>query len=188
VLGLKVVQMLGQLPVHVIRQHAHAREQRAQDRQLLLQQLHLLLQPVIFARQYLHPLLRLAAAHFRLLSRLAHRHVVALAAAAILVRGLVAAGLLLGEILWLLREGLEGGKGAAHAVGEGGGRAGHLLLLLWVVGGEVVGRGVVGGGGDDPRGRSRRGGRGRAWRLVRMSFQTPALAAPVSPEDRGYDS
>jgi len=152
-LRLKVVQMLGQLTVHMVREHAHAREQGAQHGQLLLQQLHLLLQPVVFARQNFDALLCFAATHLGFFARFAHSHVVTFAAPAVFVRGLVAARLLLGQILWLLGKGLERGQRTAHAVGQGGGRAAPLVVVRGVVG-------EVGGGGDNTGGGV--GGVGRA--------------------------
>ena len=137
-LRLEVVQVLGQLAVDVVGQDAHRGEEGAQDGELLLQQLHLLLQPLVLPRQDLDPVLRLAGPHLRLLARLAHRDVVPLPAAAVLVRTLLVGILVLlagaEGVLWLLGEGLERGQRAAEAEGEHGG-GGHLL------------GGVVGGAG-----------------------------------------
>ena len=137
-LRLEVVQVLGQLAVDVVGQDAHRGEEGAQDGELLLQQLHLLLQPLVLPRQDLDSVLGLAGPHLRLLARLAHRDVVPLPAAAVLVRTLLVGILVLlagaEGVLWLLGEGLERGQRAAEAEGEHGG-GGHLL------------GGVVGGAG-----------------------------------------
>jgi len=81
--------MLGELAVHVVGQDTDAAEEAAQHAKLLLQQLHLLRHPVVLAGQDLDPLLGVAGSNLCLLSRLADGHVVALAAAPVLVRRLV---------------------------------------------------------------------------------------------------
>ena len=158
VLLLEVVHVLGQLSVDVLGQDADVGEERPQHRQLLLQQLHLLLQPLVLPRQDLDPLLRLPRPCLGLLSALPHGHVVPLPAAPVLVR--VPVHLLLAHrspvvTPWLQvfrrrGEALEGGQGGRGDVAPRGGgspircdghprrRAAHRAVR--------VGRGVVVGG------------------------------------------
>ncbi len=78
VLRLEAVHVLAELPVNVFGEDAHVAEERAQHGKLLLQQLHLLLHPLVLPGQDLDPLLRLPGAELGHLARLPHRHVVPL--------------------------------------------------------------------------------------------------------------
>ncbi len=62
VLGLEAVHVLAQLPVDVLGQDPDVGEEGPQHRQLLLEQLHLLLQPLVLPGQDLDALLGLAGA------------------------------------------------------------------------------------------------------------------------------
>ena len=107
-LRLEVVKMLGELPVDVLREDAHRREEGAEDGQLFLQQLDLLLQPLVLSGEDLHAVLRLPRSHLRFLPRFPHGHIIPLPSSPVVVPSFIAAVLFLWivEVLWGAGKGL----------------------------------------------------------------------------------
>ena len=107
-LRLEVVQMLGQLPVDVLWQDAHRREEGTEDRQLLLQQLDLLLQPLVLSGEDFHTILRLPRSHLCFLPRFPYGHIISLPSSAVVVPSFIATVLFLWivEVFWGAGEGL----------------------------------------------------------------------------------
>ena len=114
--------MLGQFPVNVLREDAHIAEQTSEDTQLLLQELNLLLHPLVVPGQDLNSLLRLLGAGLGLLSGLPHRHVVPLPPPPVLVGVAVDLLLPLGaddggrQIFGWSSKGFQRGQGRAQIV------------------------------------------------------------------------
>ena len=104
-----------------------------------MEQFNFLLETFILPRENLDPILRFPGSHFRFFARFSHRYVVAFPTTAVLVRALFVGVLVFlavaKGVLWLLREGFEGGKGSSEAERKDWSR-GHLV------------GGVVSGAGD----------------------------------------
>ena len=83
---LKIFHVLGQLSMDVFRQNSDVRKEGSKHGQLFLEQLHLLLEPLVLPRQNLDSLLRFSRPHLGLLARLPDGDVVSLATFSVLVR------------------------------------------------------------------------------------------------------
>ena len=105
-----------------------------------MEQFNFLLETFILPRENLDPILRFPGSHFRFFARFSHRYVVALPTTAVLVRALFVGVLVFlavaKGVLWLLREGFEGGKGSSEAERKDRRSRRHLV------------GGVVSGAGD----------------------------------------